>query len=170
MENKVWSSFTRKIFINAPAEQIYWHWATAKGMESWILRSCEFVDERQIKRGHEELTQPGDEYQWYWHNQFEGVTGKMLEGNGRNYLVFTFMNSEVMIKLDDEAHEKTLVSLTQRFIPTDDESKMNICFVQGTAWSFWLTNLKAYIEHDITLHETEALTLQGDEKSEFINI
>jgi len=170
MEKQVWSSFTRKIFIDAPAEQIYWNLVTAKGMESWFLRSCDFVDDRQIKRGHEELAQPGDLYTWHWHNYVHGSEGKILDGNGRNYFVFTFSDSEVMIKLDDEKHSKTLVTLTQRFIPTDEESKMKIYFEHGTAWSFWLANLKAYLEHDITLHETETLALQGNESSEFINI
>ena len=40
-------------------------------------------------------------------------------------------------------------------MPTDEETKMNIYNGCSCGWTFWLANLKAYLEHGILLNETE---------------
>ena len=48
-----------------------------------------------------------------------------------------------------------LLTLKEYEIPTDEKSKMDIYNGCSNGWTFWLANLKAYIEHGILLNETE---------------
>jgi len=59
----------------------------------------------------------------------------------------------VSVHLEEKNHA-VIVSLKQFNIPEDDESKLKIHFGCSNGWTFWLTNLKAYIEHGILLNET----------------
>ena len=63
-----------------------------------------------------------------------------------------------------------LLALTQRGIGDDDTSKMNIHVGCNSGWTFWLANLKAYLEHGILLHDTEAGELELVEMFEFVNM
>jgi hypothetical protein len=55
-----------------------------------------------------------------------------------------------------EDHGKAvLLTLRQFEIPTDEENKLNIHHGCSNGWTFWLANLKAYLEHGILLNETE---------------
>ena len=65
-----------------------------------------------------------------------------------------------------EKEGSTEVTLVQDNIPTDEESRMNLFVGCITGWTFWLTNLKAYLEHGITLH---AKGLQQDETTDLVN-
>ena len=80
--------------------------------------------------------------------------------------MFTFDDSKVSVKLE-EKHNVTIVTLTQFEIPEDDESKFRIHFGCSNGWTFWLTNLKAYLEHGILLNETE-INLQENELSGYV--
>ncbi|MEQ8583620.1 MAG: SRPBCC domain-containing protein [Marinoscillum sp.] len=169
MADQTWSTFRRKIYINAPSGKIYWHWATSKGMETWFLRSCEYTDHREVKRAREEHTQAGDTYLWYWHNWPDGESGIINEANGRTHLAFSFSGAQVTIDLE-ESKGTTLVTLTQHHIPTDDRSKMNVYYGCGTGWTFWLANLKAYLEHGVLLHHTEPDMMGRGDFSDFVNL
>ena len=51
--------------------------------------------------------------------------------------------------------ERTDVVLTQYEIPTDEAAKKNFFYGCSLGWSFWLVNLKAYLEHGIVLDEKD---------------
>jgi len=53
-----------------------------------------------------------------------------------------------------------LVSLSQSEIPQDEKSKLEIFYGCSNGWTFWLANLKAYLEHGILLNETK-IDLRG---------
>jgi len=55
--------------------------------------------------------------------------------------------------------------LTQCDIPTNEKSKMEIYVGCRTGWTFWLTNLIAYFEHNITLY---AKGLNQDETMDLV--
>lgn len=169
MAHQTWSTFTRKIYIKSPAETIYRHWATSRGIEKWFLRSCDFADENGIKRGMEELVQPKDTYRWYWHHWPKGEEGIVNEATGHNHLSFSFSGSEVSLTLNPEG-EHTLVELMQHHIPTDDASKMNVYFGCGIGWTFWLTNLKAFLEHEVLLQHTLPDLMGKHDGFEFVNM
>jgi len=58
----------------------------------------------------------------------------------------------ILEEKDNQVH----VDLAQYDIPTDDATKFKIHCGCSNGWTFWLANLKAYLEHGILLHETES--------------
>lgn len=155
MKTLSFDSFTKKIYIKAPLAELYRCWATADGICEWFLRRAEYRDNKGILRPEGEFFQVGDQYTWEWHNWDGKESGTVTEANGINRLGFSFAgvsNVEVTLEEHDRA---TLVVLRQYNIPTDEESRLNIHFGCSNGWTFWLANLKAYLEHGILLNETE---------------
>jgi hypothetical protein len=105
-------------------------------------------------------------YTWYWHNWDGKEEGKILEANGVDFIEFYFSNSKVSVQLE-EKHDIVIVTLKQFEIPEDDASKLQIHFGCSNGWTFWLTNLKAYVEHGILLNETE-IDLSDHELSGYV--
>lgn len=63
MEGLAFDHFTKKIYIKAPIETLYWCWATEEGYNSWFLK--ETIFERQGARiSSSEYVQSGDKYTW----------------------------------------------------------------------------------------------------------
>ncbi len=73
-------------------------------------------------------------------------------------LRFSFAEDcEVEIKLTN-SDEHTIVELTQKNIPTDDKSKVNIRLGCASGWAFYLVNLKSIYEGGLDLrNKTPAL-------------
>ncbi len=154
MEELSFNSFTKKIFIKASMEKLYWCWATAEGICSWFLREAKYkTEEGNIRTGNDFIS-TGDAYTWKWHNWDGEENGEVLAANGQDLVEFSFAASKVKVTLLEEG-EKVLVSLEQYDIPTDDKSKLEIHHGCSNGWTFWLANLKAYLEHGIVLNETE---------------
>nr|WP_299346512.1 SRPBCC domain-containing protein [Allomuricauda sp.] len=154
MKKLAFDEFTKKIYIKAPLEKLYWCWATSEGICSWFLRKAEYQNVEGKEREPSERIEKGDHYVWEWHNWNGQATGEILEANGKDNLIFTFEGNHVSITLENHG-KAILVVLRQYNIPTDDESKLNVHYGCSNGWTFWLANLKAYIEHGILLNETE---------------
>jgi len=160
-----WNSFTKRILINSPLETVYRCWATQKEIETWFLEKADFVS-GDIHRKPDEPVQKGDHFSWKWNNWDFTEEGEILDANGRDFISFTFgAGGRVNVELKDR-NGSTEVILTQEEIPTDEKCKMNIYVGCNTGWTFWLTNLKAYTEHGITLH---AKGLKQDETTNLVN-
>ena len=164
MKSVNWTSFKKMIYIKGSLEEIYDLWATPKGISSWFLKEAHY------KRGAVNLTlneyaNAGDTFEWRWHN-WDGVeTGEIVEVDKNSFITFTFADGLVCISLKPEK-DRVLVVLEQRNIPTDEKSKMEIYKGGSNGWAFWLTNLKAFVEHGILLNETE-IDLRNIEMSNF---
>lgn len=153
MSQLTFDQFTKKIFIKAPKEKLYWCWGTSEGITSWFLSEAIYTANGKPREANEKI-QAGDEYSWRWHNWDGQETGKVLAANGTDFLEVTFTSSKVSVTLED--HDKAvLLILKQHEIPTDEENKLNIHHGCSNGWTFWLANLKAYLEHGILLNETE---------------
>ena len=48
-----------------------------------------------------------------------------------------------------------MVTLKQYDMPTDEKTKLDIYNGCSCGWTFWLANLKAFLEHGILLNEKE---------------
>ncbi len=154
MESLGFDAFTKKIYIYAPLEKIYWCWGTEEGICSWFLSSAFYRTKKGIKRASNSFIEAGDTYAWKWHNWDGEETGNILMANGINQIEFSFAGyCKVTIELKEEK-DNVLVTLVQSNIPTDEKNKMNIYVGCSNGWSFWLANLKAYLEHGILLNET----------------
>jgi len=101
-----------------------------------------------------ELCEAGDSYTWQWHNWDEMANGEVLHANGKDFLEISFESCKVSIHIEDKGTARLLI-LKQYEIKTDEESKLNIHYGCSNGWTFWLTNLKAYLEHGILLNEME---------------
>ena len=155
MDKLSFDTFTKKIYINAPIDKIYRCWATSSGICSWFLKSALYTDAKGTARKPEVYFATGDEYIWEWHNWDGREKGKILAADGRSFIAFSFAEvCKVSVKLEDKG-KAVLVTLKQTDIPLDDESKMNIYAGCSNGWTFWLANLKAFLEYGIQLNETE---------------
>lgn len=155
MEPLTFDSFTRKIYIKAPLEKIYWCWGTTEGIKSWFLKNAEYEGGNATLKNPSDFIEKGDIYTWEWYNWDVQEKRSVLKANGQNFLEISFAGDcRVAITLEDNV-TAVLVTLKQYNIPTDEKSKMQIHFGCSNGWTFWLANLKAYLEYGIHLHETE---------------
>jgi uncharacterized protein YndB with AHSA1/START domain len=146
-----WNTFTKRIIINQPIDAIYSCWATQAKIETWFLEKANFKSGKILRRP-DELFQKGDRFSWKWNNWDFSEEGQILEANGKDTISFTFgSGGKVNIKLN-KINGMTEVILTQSEIAIDEKSKMDIYVGCITGWTFWLTNLKAYLEYGIILH------------------
>ncbi|MFZ9004283.1 MAG: SRPBCC family protein [Robiginitalea sp.] len=154
MEGLSFSEFTKRIYIKAPLQQIYDHWCTPDGICRWFLREAVYTDPSGQKRRGTDPIAAGDSYQWHWHNWDASEKGEVTLANGRDEVEFSFAGvSRVRITLEP-GKEAVLLNLRQYGIPTDDDSKLNLHYGCSNGWTFWLANLKAYLEYGVLLHET----------------
>lgn len=153
MKELNWNSFTKKIYIKSSAEKLYQCWTTSEGLESWFLKKAVFTrSEKDLKKN--EVISVGDHYTWFWHNWDGQEKGEILEVKPNESLIFSFADTCRVIITFETVNDAVLVSLTQDNIPTDDANKLKIFYGCSNGWTFWLANLKAYLEHNILLNET----------------
>lgn len=161
-----WSSFRKRILISKPIETVYATWATSASIEQWFLEKAGYQDENGNSRKPEEFVQAGDSFSWKWNNWNFNENGKILDANNKDKLSFTFGaagNVHVSLRKSEYGTEVTLI---QDNIPTDEKSKKDIYTGCATGWTFWLANLKAWLEHGITLH---AKGLPQEETTDLVN-
>ncbi len=155
MSKLSFDSFTKKIYIKSSVEKLYWSWATTEGIASWFLKKATYTSTGGAVRSSKEPIQEGDAYIWEWHNWDGQEKGSVIQANNTNFLEISFAeNCRVSVTMEDKG-TACLLSLKQYNIPTDEESKLNIHHGCSNGWTFWLANLKCYLEHGILLNETE---------------
>jgi uncharacterized protein YndB with AHSA1/START domain len=160
MTNFNWTTFTRKIAIKAALSEIYNAWTKATEIEKWFLSNAIFTDANQTPLSKDMPIEKGCTYQWNWHLYDTTEHGKITDTNGKDYLQFTFAgNCLVDINLSVQG-EYVLVELTQKNIPTDDNSKQGIRLGCDRGWSFFLVNLKSVYEGGIDLRNKDT-SLKG---------
>lgn len=169
MQADNWTAFKKKIYIKGTIKDIYRLWATSEGICSWFLRHAVY------RRGTESIAankpvKNGDVFEWRWHNWDGKEAGEIVKANDKDFLAFTFADGLVSVQLKED-QGRVLVCLEQSKIAIDEKSKMEIYNGCSNGWSFWLTNLKAYVEHGILLNETE-IDLRDIEMSgfQFVNM
>lgn len=169
MQEENWTSFKKMIYIKGDLKRIYSLWATPLGICSWFLSEATYKRNSHSVEGND-LVKIGDQYEWKWHNWEGKESGEIVETNNKDHLAFSFADGLVSIRLKEEKN-RVLVCLEQRNIAIDEKSKMEIYNGCSNGWSFWLTNLKAFVEHGILLNETEIdLTSMEMSNFQFVNM
>ncbi len=154
--SSAWSKFRKRITINAEPQAIYNAFASQMGLERWFLRKAQFLTTDGRVRKNDELIQAGDKYIWLWHGYGDEVTEKreIIEANNRNYLVFAFTGGcKVSVRIQKAAGEN-LLELIQENIEFEENPYQNLFVSCGEGWTFYLTNLKSYLEGGIDLRNT----------------
>lgn len=160
MENFNWTSFTKKIAINAPIRQLYNAWTVPEEIEKWFLSKAHFERPNGSVVKKNKNVQAMDNYQWSWFLFDATEKGRFVEENGVDFLKFTFAG-DCLVEVKLSQHNDTvIVELTQNNIPTDSESKRGIRLGCDSGWSFFLVNLKSVYEGGIDLRNTDA-SLKG---------
>ena len=155
-----WTNFKRKILIDTDLKKVYDAWTIPAQIRQWFLQEAKYVSEDGEQRGTAENYQKGDRYEWKWHN-WDGIEkGKVLEANGIDRIEFEFAEGVVSIDLENK-EGRTLLTLEQRGIGTDEVSRYNVFYGCSLGWSFWMVNIKAWLEHGITLNETQDVETDG---------
>ena len=165
-----WSEFTRRIFIDAPLVKVFEAWSIQGNMEKWFLKKAQFVDGNDKPRKAGNRIEAGDTYKWQWYTWPEfDQEGEVLEFVNNERIVFTFRPSgDVKLEFREISPERTQFVLKQFNIPTDDVSKKDYFYGCSLGWSFWMVNLKAFLEHGIVLDERDVL-FTGNERLEVVN-
>lgn len=151
MNNFDWTSFTRKIAIKASITDIYNAWTKPSEIEKWFLETATFYDAEKNKIDKTSFIQKGHSYAWTWYLYDMTEHGNITEANEKDFLQFTFAGECLVDIRLSEQHGYTIVELTQKNIPTDDDSKRNIRLGCHTGWSFFLLNLKSVYEGGLDL-------------------
>ncbi|WP_432411230.1 SRPBCC family protein [Rasiella sp. SM2506] len=151
MENFNWTQFTRKIPISASVETLYKAWTVPSEIERWFLKNATFIANDGKKRAQSSGIQKGDAYEWKWY-QWDGVEkGSIVSANGTDTLQFTFAG-DCQVDISLQSYEDvTIVSLSQKNIPTTDKAKADIRLGCDRGWSFYLVNLKSVYEGGLDL-------------------
>ncbi|MEO6719204.1 MAG: SRPBCC domain-containing protein [Ferruginibacter sp.] len=152
-----WTSFIKRININAPVSAIYEMWATPIGLEKWFLRQCMVTDKSNGAKDSRELLSNVDKFVWRWFGYADDVVekGSILLATGKDELQFTFgqEGAEDMIctvKIYAEDGE-TICEIKQENIPEDEKGKAYYHVGCSIGWTFYLANLKSILEGGIDL-------------------
>ncbi len=153
MNTSKWLSFTKRIPINATIEQVYTAWTTQAELERWFLRTALFKNSTKELFPAGSSIQPGETYAWYWHGYPDSVNEcrEVIAANGKDELQFMFSgNCLVMVTIHN--HEgATICELCQSRILEDVNPETNLYVGFGEGWTFYLTNLKSYLEGGLDL-------------------
>ena len=150
MKNFDWTSFTRRIAVKSTMEEMYNAWAKATEIEKWFLKNADYF-ETGLKADKNKNISAGMEYEWSWHLYEPVESGKITAANGKDHIQFTFAG-ECLVDVNlSMVHDHVVVELTQKNIPTDDESKVSYRLGCDNGWSFYLVNLKSVYEGGIDL-------------------
>ena len=147
------STFQRRIRIDASLEKVFNAWTTSEGLASWFLRDATYFTSTGEKRTADGQAQKGDRFMWKWHGWNHEFEGEVLDVIQEKTFHFTFGGAGVVEVSFGTVDGMTEVILIQRDIPLDEESFRNYYIGCNLGWSFWMVNLKAWLEHGIVLNE-----------------
>jgi len=167
---KTWSEFTRRIYINTAIDKVYNAWGVQGEMEKWFLKKAQFFNQNGEPRKAGEYAQQNDSYSWQWHAWPEmDQEGKLTNVIQNKLISFDFGEAgKVSVEFEKISPKRTQMILTQYDIPDDEESKKNYFYGCSLGWSFWMTNLKAFLEHGITLDDRDIIK-EGSERLQMVN-
>lgn len=155
MKNFDWTRFTRKIAIKAPMPALYDAWTKASEIEKWFLSEARYFREGDAPVDSNSPIQAGDRYAWRWFLYETTEEGRITEANGSNRLQFTFAGDCLVDVVLSTENGYTVVELTQKNIPTDEDSQRDIRLGCHTGWSFYLLNLKSVYEGGLDLRNKD---------------
>jgi len=156
-----WTRFKRQVFIDAKPEAVFNAWAKPGEIIKWFIAQADYVSSQGIKRKPSETIEVGDQYHWRWHQELE-ARGEILSIHENRSLRFTFgdkepgSNEKIIVTIDITTSESgdTSLELTQENMANTPEAHSTWHLSCNLGWSFFMTNLKAFLEYGVDLRET----------------
>ncbi len=156
-----WTKLKRQIFVNAAKKGVFQAWITAENITQWFIAGTRYIDQMGYEQTPAEIVQPGDTYFWKWHQDLK-ASGTVLEVVADEMLKFTFGHKEagsdekivVTVRLFEDAG-RTVLELTQENMADTPQAHVSWHMGCNLGWSFFMTNLKGYLEYGIDLRERD---------------
>jgi uncharacterized protein YndB with AHSA1/START domain len=148
-----WTKFVCRININANMEQIYDAWTKPALLEKWFLCKARFIPKDEERREPDEHIRKNDTYHWRWFGFSKDVSEKgiVMEANGTDLLQFTFSGDTLVTVILKTEEAENIVELWQENIPKTEVAKVDYHLYCMMGWTFYLTNLKSFLEGGIDL-------------------
>ena len=160
-----------KISVNISAQPylVFSAWAAQGDMESWGMKEASFWSSEGEKLLPGELIEKDNTFTWLWHN-WPGciIEGRVESIEANRQIIFDLRSAgKVTITCEKTNLGYTKLSLFQNnFDFTQPNSYTLECWLYS--WSFWLVNLKAFLEYGISLSETN-IPKNVNDKVEVVN-
>lgn len=151
MENFDWTSFTKKIAIQAKHSDLYNAWTVPEKLETWFLSRADYARENLGTLDRKAHIAASDTYKWSWFLYDLIEKGSVIEANGNDRIQFTFAGNSLVEVTLNQVGTNVIVQLVQKNIPIDDASKRGIRLGCDSGWSFFLLNLKSVYEGGLDL-------------------
>ena len=155
MKNFDWTRYTKKIAVKASIDEVYAAWTSAEELEKWFLKEVKFYDKNKNLTDKHTSAEKDFTYEWRWHLYDDVMAGEILQANGKNFLQFTFEGETIVEIRLTTVQGYTLIELTHKNIPTDDNSKQHIRLGCASGWTFYLINLKSVYEGGLDLRNMD---------------
>ncbi|MBK9254517.1 MAG: SRPBCC domain-containing protein [Saprospiraceae bacterium] len=141
-----WTSFSLSIGVKASLDDVYNAWTKSSEVEKWFLEKCKYKDTTNtILEGYQNVS-TGYTYEWKWFLYDSQEEGRILQANDIDFFQFSFAGDCLVDVELKTIGEYILVTLTQHNKPTDEKSIFNIRIGCLEGWTFYLSNLKSYLE------------------------
>ena len=156
-----WTQFQREVFIQADLPTVFQAWAKPDEITKWFIASATVISANNRLRPNNQMVHSGDHYHWQWHQDLQ-TGGIVLDVVENERLQFTFGDKEpgsdekviVTVYFQDLGGTTSIV-LKQENMPDNEQSHVHWHMGCNMGWSFFMTNLKALLEHGVDLRETD---------------
>ncbi|RYG42001.1 hypothetical protein EON79_19760 [bacterium] len=137
-------AFRLRILIAAPLETVWEAWTSPVALGHWF-----------VKAQHDGPFLPGMGYRWVWASGAE-ETGDVFESDEPVRLAFTF-GPDAGVEVTLAPFEgRVAIQLRQTQTHPNPEERAAFALECRQGWTFYLANLKAWLEHGIDLRESDA--------------
>ena len=151
-----WTAFDVHLHVGAAPDTVLSHWRSAAGLESFFVREARFTDADGASRSPGDEVQTGDRYRWLAIHDVE-MTGEMLAA-ALDHVAFSFGER---YRVDVRAGEHgggALLHLRQTGLRDDPDDRVHGSLNCRCCWIYFLTVLKARLEHGIDLRDQDPRT------------
>ena len=155
--NSRYGEIRRSIYINASLSMVYDSWAISEDLEKWFVENKAVKEEDQDGKNLNSSIEKSDHFKW------EGflspntlMSGHVSKIKKDSYIIFEFEEgSSLHLSFKSIDIGRTEVRLVHTFKVQEMDKKHFLHHQYSISWTFWLVNLKAFLEHGITLDRNE---------------
>lgn len=155
-----WTKFKKQTYIQANSNEVFNAWVKPNEIVNWFIAQADYSAPDGELRISDETIQAGDRYYWRWHQDTD-IEGEILKVEENKMIQFTFGDKVkgsdekivVTVEVSESEPGTTLLELTQENMADTLEAHSKWHLSCNLGWSFFMTNLKALLEHGVDLRE-----------------